>query len=82
MKTVIYELIKKFKEAKKLIISKGDYDNGYDGALSDCISVAKLFLEREKEQIMDAQKSGINFNNEDGSQYYRKTFGDNPEAGI
>lgn len=79
MKTVIYELIKKFKEAQKLIIAKGDYANGYDAALSDCISVAKSFLEKEKEQIIDAVNNGTFIK---GKQYYQDNFGDNHEAGI
>jgi hypothetical protein len=52
--TAIEELIEKFKDAQKHIISKKEYANGYDGALSDCINVAKSFLEKEKQQIIDA----------------------------
>jgi len=44
--------------------------------------IEEIYLKKEKEQIMDAQKSGRNFKNEDGAQYYRETFSDNPEAGI
>jgi len=46
------------------------------------IGLAVVRLEKEKKQIMDAQKSGRNYKDEDGSQYYRETFGDSNEAGI
>lgn len=81
-KTVIRQIIERLEDAQKHIIANTDYANGYDGALSDAVTVCESFLEIEKIQIMDAQKSGRNYKDEDGSQYYRETFGDNHEAGI
>jgi hypothetical protein len=51
-------------------------------SLNLVIGLAVVRLEKEKKQIMDAQKSGRNYKDEDGSQYYRETFGDSNEAGI
>lgn len=36
--------------------------------------IEKEFLEKEKQQIIDAVSNGRNYKNEDGSQYYNETF--------
>ena len=79
METVMQEIIKKFEDAQKHIISENEYANGYNGALSDCIDVIKSFLEKEKQQIIDAIKYA---NNEPlmvdsemlGNAYYENNF--------
>ena len=62
--TAMQELIEKFKEAKRYISVKSEYADGYDGALSDCISVSESYLEKEKKQIIDF---AVWFNNGDNS---------------
>ena len=58
MKTALQELIERITEAQRLVLANDEYAKGYDGALSDCISVAKSFVKKEKEQIEDAYDAG------------------------
>lgn len=75
MKTSIQELIAKFTEFQRLILSNDEYAKGYDGALSDCINVAKSFLEQEKQQIIDSVNSQRQIGwDEKGEEYYSKTY--------
>jgi len=46
MKTVIQEMIKKFKESQRQIIDESEYAIGYVGALSDCINIIELLLKK------------------------------------
>lgn len=49
MKTSMHELIEKLNNAQRNIIGESEYANGYDGALSDCINIAELLIEKEKD---------------------------------
>jgi transcription termination factor Rho len=81
MKTAIQELIEKLNDAQRHIMGESEYANGYDGALSDCINIAELLLEKEKQQIVEAHKEGF-LSEQKSIKYYQEVFGDNPEAGI
>jgi len=73
MKTAIQELIGKLSDTQRQIIGNSEYANGYDGALSDCINIAELLLEKEKQQIIDAYKCS-SWMTQLAEQYYNETF--------
>ena len=86
-KTVITQIIERLEDAQKHIMANTDYAIGYDGALSDAVTVCKSFLESEKLEIQDTFDNGqANYTSprdyETGKDYYVSTFGDSNEAGI
>lgn len=90
METVLQELIEKISDAQRKIIGESEYANGYDGALSDCINIAELLLEKEKDFAIEFAlwviEGNINqFIKEPKiliEKFINSNFGDNPEAGI
>ena len=77
MKTAMQEIIEKFTEAQRFIISNNQYAKGYDGALIDCIKVAESFVKKEKEQIEEAYCTGGDLNyliQETAEEYYNKNY--------
>ena len=78
MKTAIHEIIEKFTKTQRFIISNNQYAKGYDSALSDCITLLKSFLEKEKLQIIESYEYGnlqedyTRF--EDALNYYEETY--------
>ena len=73
------ELIEKLNDVQRQIIAESEYANGYDGALSDCISAAESLLEKEKLQIIEAYEYGnlqVDYTSagEDALNYYEETY--------
>jgi hypothetical protein len=57
-KTVITQIIERLEDAQKHIMANTDYAIGYDGALSDAVTVCESFLENE---ILETEKFAVNF---------------------
>ena len=78
-KTVIKQIIERLEDAQKHIMANTDYATGYDGALSDSITVCESFLESEKEQIIQSYAEGwmnpSKFRQHGSEYYYKNTFG-------
>jgi hypothetical protein len=77
MKTALQELIEKWENETGSYIPNAPIYKAF-------INEAKLYLEKEKQQIIDAYhinpKNSIYLNT--GIKYYDSTFSDNHEAGI
>jgi hypothetical protein len=78
MKTALTELIEKWDSEMGSYIPNAPIYQSF-------IQEAKCFLEKEKQQIIEAATHGANFDKspfKNAQDYYDSTFGDNIEAGI
>lgn len=85
MKTAMQEHIEHLKIMQKMVLDKNvdkELTETINTTLSGAIENAEHFIEKEKQQIIEAYKSGKElFTFEDEKDYYKETF-NQPLKGI
>ncbi len=81
MKTAMQELIEQLKSYSTVVSKENNLDMA--AAFNFAIDLARLSIEKEKEQIIDANRQGrcndcpFMYSNEEAEEYYNQTYNQN-----